>query len=290
MSVVSTTPRVESVSNPALAAIALSGALAIGGLLASVLREAVRSSGSWQLRGADSATPDLLPVASARRIAGERVKAVPSMAKVLDPVEAEKASSLRLLSVTPCFAGAGTVPYIKALVDASSIEQVRAARTALVDNVERTHQRIVVDALTVACRRAANSTGFETTDVRHVPGGLVRITSRDADGRGVVTEIDARPSGEIGLASEVVNGQGTCHELIAAYERALDDEGVRRSLPDRRDTGGVCQLFPARALAEKLGVKAAVTGSNRTSGADTSRRRQLNDRVSRRRQTGRSGR
>jgi hypothetical protein len=201
-------------------------------------------------------------------------------------VDAAKASALSALAAAPYYvrleaARAGVAD----LVRATTLEQVRAAEHALLTTVAAAHQPIVVEGLTLACRNAAQAVGLTTIDVAQMGGGLVRMTATDAAGSGVVSEIEAQPNGNITLATEVVDGDGRCHALLDAFELALERQGVRSDSPDRRSTGGVCQLAAAKAFVRRRLQPEVVTGLN-TGGTDRTqedqsaveRRRRLNPR------------
>jgi hypothetical protein len=74
----------------------------------------------------------------------------------------------------------------------------------------------------------------------------------DPAGRSLVTEIGTLPSGEASLTTEVVGVRdGSCGQILDRFDATLERLGVHAGPPQRRSTGGVCELAAARDLLRK---------------------------------------
>lgn len=285
MSAVSTRPQVKSVSNPVIAAAVVGGAVLIGRVIRSVLAD-LSSPGRFIAAEADGVNRAGLVSPAVAREQWRVARSAPvASAAGLEPLDAAKAQALRAWSVTSFYVKEDVArSCVNDVVRAQTLEQLRAAEQTLLATATAQHQPIVVDGLTLACRQAAQAIGLTAIELVKAGGG-VRMTAIDAGGSGIVSEIEAQPSGDITLATEVVHGDGRCHALLDAFELALERQGVRSDVPDRRSTGGVCELkatkdFVRRRLQPKVTPAAVGDGAERVQEEQLTleRRRRLNQR------------
>ncbi len=290
MSEMSTRPRIRSVANPLITAAVGGGAILLGRPIRAAIDELRMPDGAEAHNAAPKVSaPDLVPFAEIRRewrIAERSTETAPPGPRH-NPLEAAKISALRTLAAGSCYVNAEAIrPFLEALVAAPTVDRVRQAEQSIVAAAGPQHQRIVIGGLTLACRNAAQATGLTAIDVTPGAIGAVRITATDATGRGIVTEIESDAGGEIAMASEVIGSDGECHALLDVFDAALEREGVRSDSPDRRATGGVCQLAATKAFVARrlrpLTTRtpgAAVVNSARSDRAALDRRRRLNSRT-----------
>jgi hypothetical protein len=225
------------------------GTVLIGviGLIAGVLGAALRSAANT------------LPVATSPVI--ENVPAV-KKASNLAPLNTPETALLSKQDREKVAAllEAGSAPYVvhdipkvqllaKRLCEARTEEEVHLLRSELSLTLQHGHQQVLVERLTVACRNAAVRTGFEPLETENAGGGR-RMAAVDKSGRILVTEVQVGNDGNISLATETVNiTDGSCEGVLDSFEQALEREGVRSSYPERKSTGGVCELAAAKKAA-----------------------------------------
>ncbi|MGD9588749.1 MAG: hypothetical protein AB7Q37_03285 [Pyrinomonadaceae bacterium] len=148
---------------------------------------------------------------------------------------------------------------VKALITATTPAAARQAQAQLVEAINAGHQQAQMANFEVVAKKAFEKVGFAS--VEKVPGreGLVRLVGRDEGGRTLVTEFESHLERGESLASEVV---GVCHnkseELLDAFEKALEEEGVVGLPPTRKKTGGVAQLDVAREFIRRPVTKATL--------------------------------
>lgn len=251
MSAVSTRPQVKSVSNPVITAAVVGGAVLIGRVIRSVLAD-LSSPGRLVVAEADAVNQVGLVSPAAAREQWRVARSAPiASAGGLEPLDAAKALALRAWSASSFYVKSDVArSRVDDVVQAQTLEQLRAAEQILLATATQQHQPIMVEGLTLACRQAAQAIGLIAIEVVKAGGG-VRMTAIDAGGSGIVSEIDAQPGGHITLATEVVGGDGRCNALLNAFELALERQGVRSDAPDRRSTGGVCELAAAKAFVRR---------------------------------------
>ena len=245
MSEIVSRPRVRSVSSANLAA----GAIAAASLFAAALRalsSALRTSNTGE------SVPRNLPLnAVAARPA---LAAAPLSAPgVLPAAERIKAEALRELAGSNYFveSAAGWRERVEVLQAATSEPMALAARQTLLDAVAASHRSVFARALTEACVRASAAAGYDRLDPA-TAGLCLRVVARDGQGRALVSEIRPNAAGEFDLATEVVGvSDGSCHAILDRFELAIQQLGVESGPPERRATGGICQLLPLPAAAAK---------------------------------------
>ncbi len=134
------------------------------------------------------------------------------------------------------------------LQNAGSIESAKTAHANLLQQLERNHQQVVVDNLVLACTNAALKVGFQPLkSIATVVNGKIRLIASDDTGLSLVTEIATNPDAPVPMAMEIIgSSDASCEEILDAFEVALKAEGVTTAPPERKFTGGVCELEAAR--------------------------------------------
>lgn len=136
----------------------------------------------------------------------------------------------------------------KPLQNANSIESAKTALTSFMEQLETSHQGVVVEQLVVACTRAALKVGFEPVQsTTTIVNGTVRLIASDQTGRSLVTEIATNPDAAIPMATEIIgSSDSSCETILDAFEAALAEEGVTTAPPQRKFTGGMYELEASR--------------------------------------------
>lgn len=256
MSSISSRPRVQKIAGPVLTTVAAAGAVlaakAIQGLLRSLMptgKETLRSSGLKT-----EASPSLHPVSALREQFEQRRQQAMEQARLrLPPLEALRIASAASLAATPFYMDNAEAlgPRCLALQQASTLAEAQRAERDLLTVLEASHQRLFVETLSLACRNAAAKIGFDRVEVIRLPD-QVRVITADATGRTLVTEIQADPHRDPALCTEVVGvSDGSCQQILDAFDQALEGEGVRSAPPKRKFTGGVCELAAAREFVRR---------------------------------------
>ncbi|MGA3169348.1 MAG: hypothetical protein ABSF14_24880 [Terriglobia bacterium] len=135
-------------------------------------------------------------------------------------------------------------PLFESLATAPTISAAREARSVLLKTVTTEHHRVLEKALVLACSKASIKAGFGELEVLRGPLGSLHVVATNVDGKSLVSEIRAGDAAEDpSIATEVVGvSDGSCVDLLNEFDKALEEEGVRSIPPERRHTGGVCQL------------------------------------------------
>ena len=149
---------------------------------------------------------------------------------------------------------------INALERSKTMEAVRVAANDLSNFLETDNQKVLGEAVRLACERASNRMGF--TKFEAIPNPLsetqIRFAATDVFGRTLVSEISAPLAGDVRIDTEVLGvSDNSCHQLLEEFHEVLRREGVDISGPPKRDsTGGICTSAAAREfLALKTPVK-----------------------------------
>lgn len=152
---------------------------------------------------------------------------------------------------------------VQQILTASSVQQVNAAKQRCTQVLEANNQQVLVQSLTIACQNASLTSGFSqiTTQNRQ---GKIRIIAKNYAGQALVSEIDT--THQVQISTETVGiSDGSCTEIIAKFEKALEDEGViRQGIPDRKFTGGICELAASQDF-ERNGITPKQTSSAKSS-------------------------
>jgi hypothetical protein len=280
MSSISSRPRVQKIAGPVLTSVAATGAVLAAKALAGLLRPLVSTV----------VHHDAADVTSNRALDKDGLQAVAALrdaflkqqqdsfvnGKVtLPPAEAFRVATLSSLTSTSFFVGNPTAlaPHITALQQADTLSGVQRAGTNLLNALEYGHQQVFTETLAIACRRAAEKLGFVQADLLRLPE-QVRIIATDAKGRTLVTEIGRDTRKGTSIATEVVGvSDGSCQQLLDRFDKALEEEGVHSTPPERKETGGVCELATAREFVRRKLKPGARGGQQDPTRADSAARR-----------------
>ena len=155
---------------------------------------------------------------------------------------------------------------LSALLGAVTVEEAVAARRALLQTVRTEHRQAFIGAVAQACSDAARQIGFERVELSPGRRGELRVIAANNLGQALVTEIHPNGNHDPSLAAEVVGVRdGSCRQIMDAFEKALASQGVRYAPPRRRPTSGVCELEAAREFLRG--------GSRQSSGSPAADRR-----------------
>lgn len=138
------------------------------------------------------------------------------------------------------------------LFSAETAAEVGRARKVLAETARSGHRQAFTRGLTHACENAFRKTGFSNLEASPGRLGEIRVVGVDSQGRSLVAEIRQGKNGDPSLEAEVVGVRdGSCHEILDAFEKALVEQGVRYLPPSRRATGGICQLEAAKDFVRR---------------------------------------
>lgn len=260
MSTVSRRPRVKSISSAVLEAAAMSCVEAIGALVSSSIQALDASTRNAWTKSSQKlpsrSLPTILPVSSIRAqmpMVSEGLRQELQQHS-LAPMESAKLTTLMTLRVAP-YACEPTIleAPMQALVQAGTEAEVAKASRHLMEVVENGHRQLMTRALETACRNASVQSGFTCVDTTPGIDGSIRVIATDTAGRALVTEIRADQEREPSIETEVVGASdGSCVGIMDRFDRALEQQGVRTGAPDRKWTGGVCELDAAKDLLKKI--------------------------------------
>lgn len=250
MSEISSRPRVRSIASRAVDAQVL-GSVAVGTLVATALRglarEALATQPSIECPRIERliASPE-----AAARLADMRVDAATRVAPGAGRILTEKTAAFLAISQAPLVVRpAGVTAYIERLVEASTIEAVQQAEFDLVHAVKSEHSHVVSEALATSCRQASIAAGFVDVETTVGARGDRRVVATDASGRALITEIHRGDDTHApSVETEVVGfTDGRCHAILDRFDAAMEAQGVcMEGSPERKWTGGVCELSMAR--------------------------------------------
>jgi len=247
-------------------------------MLASTLIRAVcRSFGSTA--PASRGVPQSQNTDTIKSLADLRDEYRPVDQHVASTVADAKLSELASLAATPYLVqdNATLCQSIATLERATTISQVQQAKEKLLKAMEHSHQQLFVQAVTLACTKASLKVGFSSVETMpSVVENTVRVVATDSAGRALVTEINADPRHEPSIETEVVGvSDGSCNQILDAFDLALEEAGVRSRPPSRKFTGGVCELAAARDFVRRKVRRSAGAQQNlQTPDASATRRRQ----------------
>jgi hypothetical protein len=192
----------------------------------------------------------------------------------LPAVEATKVETLQEAAAYQVEDPDGLEAPMRALQQASTPKAARQAKSEVMATLETEHHRLFTQRLVGACTRASEKAGFPNVETETRPGGVVRVMATNEAGHALVSEVDTSPDEEPSLATEVVGVRdGSCTEMLDAFDEALEEEGVRASTPRRTFTGGVCQLAAAKEFVQrKLRAGASAETGNTQTESNTSDR------------------
>ena len=206
-------------------------------------------------------------------------------AEDLPEVEATKVETLQEAAAYQVEDTKPLEPPMRALQQASTPEAARQAKEEVMATLETEHHRLFTDRLVGACTRASKKAGFPNVETETRPGGVVRVVATNEAGHALVSEVDASPDEEPSLATEVVGvTDGSCTEMLDAFDEALEEEGVRAETPRRTFTGGVCQLAAAKEFVQRK-LRAGVSTDADNAQADSNENDHDDQRKRRQRRT-----
>ena len=283
MSATTSRPEVQSISGAGLAAVTAGGALLAATLISSIVHS-LSSAGHRAYEQSVTSLPlkeiDVLkPVAALRsqRRTYRQQTAARLMQEGLSPVDAFKVTTLASIAAIPYLTNdsPSVRQKLAEVCRAGSVAAVRQAETSLLQLLEGEHHQLFVRSLALACSNAAMKVGFKAIQTTTGPSGEVRVIASDSTGRSLVSEISADPERDTNIATEVVGvADGSCTAILDAFDKALDEEGVRASTPRRKFTGGVCELTAARDFISGKVKRASSSEQPHNSGrTDTAVRR-----------------
>lgn len=288
MSEVSHRPRILVISDVTTLGVASAGAVLVGATV-GVIARGLTAAAQRAYRELCTPAPSvngLVPACSLKRAPLLPSHQVPYLRGHygLSGLEAHKVQALLGLH-SASFAG-GKLKLeqpLEALCYAADVHQVEEARATVWNTLVAQNDRLLVETIARACVAAAHRVDFDQTRMESTGRGVLRVISQDKHGRYLISEVGATgPSREPSLTTEVVNcSDGSCHELLDEYNKALDNEGVRSEPPQRKPTGGVCESEYARELLRSLSnpPSAPEAAKNARKMQQERRRKKLNIRI-----------
>ena len=164
---------------------------------------------------------------------------------------------------------------IGAIERAKTLDEVQAAASDLSNFLEADNQKVLAEAVRIACKRASKRIGFTKFEAiaNSISSGHVRFAATDTFGRTLVTEVTAPLDGDVRVDTEVLGvSDDSCHKLLEEFHGALRREGVHISGPPKREsTGGICTSAAAK---EFLSLKAPVKRHRTVTPTSVARRTQ----------------
>jgi hypothetical protein len=220
------------------------------------------------------------------RLAEGRIEAASRVAPGTDRLVAEKAAALLAISQAPLVVRpAAVMSHVDRLMEASTIETVREAERDLVHAIKSENAYVLGEALAASCRQASIDTGFVNVETTVGAVGDIRVVATDASGRALVSEIHRGDDTHApSVETEVVGfTDGRCHASLDRFDASMEAQGVRtEGSPERKWTGGVCELSMARDF-----IRQKVAPAVRRPETPRSRRSRLAPRVATVKQGGR---
>ncbi|MEM1391960.1 MAG: hypothetical protein AAGG00_01425 [Cyanobacteria bacterium P01_H01_bin.150] len=176
-----------------------------------------------------------------------------------------KQSNLSITETAQVAALVASEVYIKtnpqkieqSFIQLKSCNSEKSARLALnncMQKLELNHQKVIVDNLVIATNNAAVKIGFTPiVSSTTIVNDTVRMVASDEKGRSIVTELATNPDNPVQMATEIIGtSDASCEETLNAFEAALKEEGVIiNAPPQRKFTGGICELEAAKSFARK---------------------------------------
>jgi hypothetical protein len=270
-----------------------SGTSALSGLLSGLSAGARAAYQSIQEARVEMEQVDCThrPLAAIHR---EREAQTTQAKEDLPEVEATKVETLQEASAYRVEPSSGALDApMRSLQQASTPAEARMAQDEVMATLETEHHRLFTERLIGACKRASVEAGFPTVETQVPSDGPVRVVATNEAGHALVSEVEAAPGEEPSLATKVVGVRdGSCNEMLDAFDEALEEEGVRAATPRRTFTGGVCELAAAKDFVRSKVRKrsSAKTGSAKSESDRADQRNQRKQRSRRSRRRGRNQR
>ncbi|MCU1264375.1 MAG: hypothetical protein JWM21_693 [Acidobacteria bacterium] len=147
------------------------------------------------------------------------------------------------------------------------------------------HNSVLTNTLTVACANAFKKIGFDSVQVLPTINAKARLVASNPSGKTLVAEIAPDEQFDLSISTEIVSGcDSTTPAILDAFDKALEEEGVRAAKAVRKETGGVCELDTARDVLSFVRRKASPQDSvagPQSSDAALRRSQRLNDKRTR---------
>jgi hypothetical protein len=256
MSTISTRPQVKSVVNARVTANVRSVTEIVNTMRAVRSNTNLVRPGLQVPRKFSSLASAASLLASSNRLQQKRFRQLVN--QKVSQEAALRISTLELLTRIP-FAAANPTTLkerLMALSMASTAREAVSARTLLMKEIAVQHNSVLTNTLTVACANAFKKIGFDSVRVLQTTGAKARLVATNSGGKTLVTEISPDDQFDISISTEVVSGcDSTTPQTLDAFDKALEEEGVRAGSPIRKHTGGVCELDTAREVSSFLQQK-----------------------------------
>lgn len=250
MSIISTRPQVKSVVNARVLESVTSIAEVIGcaSALSSNLAMICRRASATHSSATIQAVAPLLQ--NVGHLQQRKLSGIKANAK-LSHVEALKTSMLEAIADSPFVVSnpSAIAAPLKTVTAANSIPEITRAGQLLLKEIAKEHNGVLVNSLRLACANAFTKIGFTSIQTMPSTDAKVRLVATNAEGKTLVTEIERDAQQELSISTEIVSGcDSTSQDILDAFDKALEEEGVRASAPVRKETGGVCQLEASRLV------------------------------------------
>lgn len=282
MSTISTRPKVKSVVNARVMANVRSVAEVLNSMpIVRSNNNAVQHRMQTPLKFSSLASTASL-LASANRLQQKRFHQL--LNQKVSQAEALRASTFDLITQMP-FAVVNSATLktrLKAFSMANSVQEVISARTLLMKEIAVQHNGVLTNTLTVACANAFKKIGFDSVQVLPTVNAKARLVASNRSGKTLVAEIAPDAQFDLSISTEIVSGcDSTTPAILDAFDKALEEEGVRAAKSVRKDTGGVCELDTARDVLSfvrrKVSPQQDSVAGPQSSDAALRRSQRLND-------------
>lgn len=153
------------------------------------------------------------------------------------------------------------------LKTANTLATVESSLNHFNQVLETQHQQLLIEKVVLACTNASLKTGFTPIPSSgQIVNGTVRLIANDSEGRSLTTEISSNPDHDLAMATEVIGlSDNRCEEILDLFEEALKQEGVNFSEPERKFTGGICELEAAKEFVRKRPTKQTLKEGSQSS-------------------------
>ena len=279
MSEISSRPEVKKVSLLSTVESGVSGSYLAHIVLSTLSKEAQNFYNAFSAKSSLKDTNSLRPVSAILR--GQSLL-YPDLARgVRNLPEAETLKLSALLDIQATGYRVNNTTPVKQYMEMLKVAQtplvIKQTHQKLKQTLIRGHQKLFTSTLASACARASARVGFTKINQTTGPVGITRIVAEDKTGRALVTEISDKADCNVAMTSEIVGAyDGSCSKIMDCFETALEMEGVRASVPQRKGTGGICELAAAREFIRTRVRKVVDTGSNPVSDNTNRRTCRLN--------------
>jgi hypothetical protein len=286
MSTISTTPKVKSVVNARVMANVRSVAEVLNSMTSvqSDRNTVQQRAQTPQKFSSLASTASLL--ASANRLQQKRFHQL--LNQKVSQEAALRTSTFELITQMPFAVGnsATIKTRFKAFSMANSAQEVISARTLLMKEIAVQHNSVLTNTLTVACANAFKKISFDSVQVLPTINGKARLVASNSGGKTLVAEIAPDEQFDLSISTEIVSGcDSTTPAILDAFDKALEEEGVRAAKSVRKDTGGVCELDTARDVLSfvrrKVSPQQDSVAGPQSSDAAMRRGQRLNDKRTR---------